>query len=101
MRRIWLLLAVGALLVTAVGCDGAVDPLEPTSAVPTLDSGGGEASPTSVPGEIPTGEPTEAACRLATPYGEEAAGLPPITEDDHTRGPADAPVTLIEYADFQ
>jgi len=27
--------------------------------------------------------------------------IPPVTEDDHVHGPADAPITFFEYADFQ
>ncbi len=27
--------------------------------------------------------------------------IPPVTEADHVQGPANAPITIIEYADFQ
>jgi hypothetical protein len=27
--------------------------------------------------------------------------IPPVTEADHFQGPANAPITVIEYADFQ
>jgi len=27
--------------------------------------------------------------------------IPPVTEADHVHGPANAPITVIEYADFQ
>jgi hypothetical protein len=27
--------------------------------------------------------------------------IPPVTEADHVHGPANAPITIIEYADFQ
>jgi hypothetical protein len=39
---------------------------------------------------------------VAAPFDPPVeSGIPPITEEDHVHGPADAPITLIEYADFQ
>jgi hypothetical protein len=49
-------------------------------------------------GATPSGP---AAC-VASPLDFQAEPrIPPVTEDDHVHGPADAPITFIEYADFQ
>jgi hypothetical protein len=64
-------------------------------------------SPTPVPATA-TAAPTEAvtssgpAACVAAPLDFQAEPrIPPVTEDDHVHGPADAPITFIEYADFQ
>jgi cyclophilin family peptidyl-prolyl cis-trans isomerase/protein-disulfide isomerase len=105
MRKVWFLVTAMALLVTIVGCDNIDTSVEPTSMVPTLASGD-DPDPTPVPVETPIVAPTVEAtgpgtCRVAPPIGDVAQGLPEITEEDHILGPVDAPVTLIEYADFQ
>ncbi|MGQ9467511.1 MAG: hypothetical protein ACUVXE_05925 [Anaerolineae bacterium] len=87
MRRGSVLFFLAVILSLLAGCQGATTP---TSNVPT-------ASPTVTP-TLPT-----RTCRavpsifasLPTP------NVPPVTDADRMRGRADAPVTLIEYADFQ
>jgi protein-disulfide isomerase len=86
MRRTLLALVAVALLAATASCGG--ERTTPTSNVPTL-----AVTPTQTP---PTPQETaasgETGCRVVPP---------PITDQDHIRGAVDAPVTVLEYADFQ
>jgi hypothetical protein len=68
-----------------------------------------EEQPTPLP---PTDPPLEAvetsfttACTLVsalpTPSPEELSLFPPVTPDEHSLGPENATVTIVEYSDFQ
>jgi hypothetical protein len=105
MRKLLPLLFLGALLVFVAGCNGA-NPITPESNVPTrTPTGAATVAPTQST-EAPTAPPTtplpgSATCRVVPPIGTVVQGVPPVTADDWTIGPADAPITFIEYADFQ
>lgn len=105
MRKLLPLLLLGALLATVVGCSSA-NPITPESNVPTQPpTAAATAEPTQeieTPTRPPmTPLPSTAACRTVPPVGTEIQGLPPVTADDWVIGPADAPITFVEYADFQ
>ena len=104
MRKPALLLTI-LLLGLVVGC-GVELPTSSPSPTPT-------SLPTSPPSPTPASEATTAvppasetapgsASCVAAPFDPPVESrIPPITEEDHVHGPADAPITLIEYADFQ
>ena len=122
MKRYLALLAALTMVLVLAACGSAAtqtsepEAVEPTKAAPT------EAAPTAetqVTEEV-VAEPTESEPQVEEPAPVEAAyptpnpdptcvmapipvlpDLPPVTEDDWVRGPEDAKVTMIEYADFQ
>jgi len=94
MRKSALILLV-LLLGLIAGCGTESEPPSPSP------------SPSPVPATA-TAAPTAAvassgpaACVEAPLDFQAEPRIPPVTEDDHVHGPADAPITFIEYADFQ
>jgi hypothetical protein len=95
---------VGFLLAAfLIGCGGRAEPADaPTAVVEQAATAVPTVEPTDIPspaGEQPTAEP--AACVEASAEFPLLPGLPPVTEDEHRKGPSDASITIIEYADFQ
>ena len=108
------------LVIFVTGCSGAQTSASPTSVI-ELEPGGEGDSPVEVnepaeksessadantePFEPVAGDAFMEGCTVATLLPEadpEVESLfPPISETDWIRGPADAAVTIIEYADFQ
>lgn len=91
MRR-FLPLAAAVTLILVACARGA----PPTSNVPTASP-----PPTSTPTPIPTRLPATCQAVPSLFASLQPINVPPVTEADWVRGPANAPVTLIEYSDFQ
>jgi protein-disulfide isomerase len=106
MKKSFLLL----LMLLTVGLAGCL-PQATASPTPTSTA---VATNTSVPQAAPTAGLTvpdettllpDSGCTVVTKRptpGPTAESIyPPVTDADHTKGPADAKVTIIEYSDFQ
>ena len=80
----------------------ATEPGEPVEPAPTQAP---TAATSSTPGETASGETLQAGCTVVsaqpTPGPEEQSMFPPVSETDWVLGPAGAPVTILEYSDFQ
>ncbi|RLC67982.1 MAG: hypothetical protein DRI48_00825 [Chloroflexi bacterium] len=101
MRKFVPLIIVLLLIGTTTGCGGA--PASPTVTSTPLTSPttiSAQATDTVAPSasETPSGP---ASCVQAPLEFEAEPRIPSVTEEDHVHGPADAPITFIEYADFQ
>lgn len=92
-KFLFLLLTLGTAILITACADGEEQP--PTTITPFIAT---EAilPPTSTP---------EFSCTvisvIPTPLADEQSQVPPITEADLSIGPTDAPVTVMEYCDFQ
>jgi len=104
-RRLIALTAV-ALLALATGCGGSETTPSPTpfsnvpqdtdATTPPSDEDSTSALTQDTP---PSGQ--QAVCSLNPPIGPQVENLPPVTGEDWIRGAPDAPVTMIEYSDYQ
>lgn len=92
MRKVQFFLLATLVLTLVAGCQAT---RTPTSNVPTATTVPATIHPTTVPGTATCRAVTSIFASLPTP------DIPPVTAQDWLRGPADAPVTMIEYADFQ
>nr|HID13525.1 hypothetical protein [Anaerolineae bacterium] len=94
MRKLALLLTV-LLLGLVAGCGReSVSPTPSPSPTPTPET----ATATPLVSTTPSGPATCVEAPFDFPVEPR---IPPVTAEDHVHGPADAPITFIEYADFQ
>ncbi len=105
MKKLFPALIVLAGLLAACGNTAAVTrpptvtPIPPTAtSLPTATT-----VPTSAasPTPAPTFTPFPTGCQATSLLPEPFPGIPEVTANDWVLGPSNAPVTLIEYGDFQ
>jgi hypothetical protein len=86
-----LLIFLFILLITLLAACGSEVQTPPSSTIRTL-------APT------PAGTPISTCQKIsikATPDAKETSLFPAVSEKDYVKGPKDAPMTIIEYGDFQ
>lgn len=100
-----LLLVVLSVMLAACIPDPAIPVATPTQPIPTTAAV--EQPTADAPAAAPELGPAECKPGLSAiqpPTAEQAAmvaKIPPVNENDLVRGPADAAVTILEYADYQ
>ena len=95
MRKSVLLLVVVLLVGALTGCDGE-------SASPTPTQMPTPVSPTETTSVAPPITPSDPASCVVEPFEFPTnPNIPPVSEQDYVHGPEDAPITFIEYAEFQ
>ncbi len=113
-KKILFILLTGVLILTACQSETTTpQPSEtptPEMAAPTAEETAELPEPTAVPETIEPVPGEKMPCSTVydyemTPemaeYQAVADQLPPVTEEDWIKGDPDAPVTIVEYADFQ
>jgi hypothetical protein len=99
MKKLIIVVAAVGLFALLVACGPTTPPptAEPTNTPTSIPEEATEAAPESA-AAFPTPNPNPEC--VAEPIPEDP-NVPPPTADDWSKGSDDAPVTLIEYGDFQ
>ena len=93
-KQIWLIVALVAALLLAA-CGPAATGTTPPEAPAATDTRTAQASPAATATQPEKTSPTE------SPPAAGAGETPVQADDWHVLGSPDAPVTMIEYSDFQ
>jgi cyclophilin family peptidyl-prolyl cis-trans isomerase/protein-disulfide isomerase len=90
-------LTAGLLLLLLTACIGRVPAATPTVQAPPTETVG----PTFTPLRFFTDTPAPPGSDTPTPAPTQPSLFAPVTDEDWQTGPAEAPVTLLVYSDFQ
>jgi len=101
LKHGWLVvLVVVALLVAACGPQEDAPTLGEQAATEQSEAVGTGETPAAATEEEPTEKPTGGSASFAESTGDSAR-LPVDEGDWHVLGSPDAPITIVEYSDFQ